>query len=73
MFEQEGEGSVDRFGIDAVVVVQDEHEIVRDGGDFIDQGRQNRFDRRLLRGLEIGKHPGANLRRNRLHSRDYVR
>ena len=53
VLEQKGEGSVNRFGINHVVVVKDEDEIVRDSGDFIEQGRQNRFGRRLgLRSLE---------------------
>ena len=37
MLEQKGEGLVDRFGVNHVVVVKDEDEIVRDGGDFIEQ------------------------------------
>ena len=52
VLEQKGEGIVNRFGIDHVVVVKDEDEIVRDGGDFVEQGRQNRFGGRRLRGLE---------------------
>ena len=55
VLEQKGEGMVNRFGINHVVVVQDEDEIVRDGGDFIEQGRQNRFGWRWLRRLE--QHP----------------
>ena len=57
MLEQKGEGFVNRFGINDVVVVKDEDEIVRDGGDFIEQGCQNRFDWRWLRGLENTQHP----------------
>ena len=57
VLEQKGEGLVNRFGINQVVVVQDEDEIVRDGGDFIEQGRQNRFGWRWLRGLEHSQHP----------------
>ena len=44
VFEQKGKGLINRFGINRVVVIQDEDEIVRDGGDFIEQGCQNRFD-----------------------------
>jgi len=44
VLEQKGEGMVNRFGINHVVVVKNEDEIVRDGGDFIEQGCQNRFD-----------------------------
>ena len=39
-------------GIDDVVVVEDEDEIVLDGGDLVEQGRQDRFGRRRLRGSE---------------------
>ena len=48
VFQQKGEGIVDRFGLNHVVVVEDEEEIVRDGGDLIEQDRQNRFHRRRL-------------------------
>ena len=37
VLEQKGDGMVNRFGIDFVVIVQDEHEIVREGGDFIEE------------------------------------
>ena len=72
VLEQKGEGIVNRFGINHVVVVQDEDEIVRDGGDFIEQGRQNRFGWRWLGGLEHSQHPFSNIRRNRLQSSDEV-
>ena len=62
VLEQKGEGFVNRFGINHMVVVQDEDEIVRDGGDFIEQGCQNRFDWRWLRGLEHSQHPCSNIR-----------
>ena len=78
--EQKGEGLVNRCGINQVVVVQDEDKIVRDGGDFIEQGRQQRFGGRRLRGLKRPQHPCAKIRRNpfgfaqgkRLQSRDEV-
>ena len=72
VLEQKGEGFVNRFGIDHMIVVQDKDEIVRDGGDFIEQGCQNRFDWRWLRGLEHANTPSPILRRNRLQSRDEV-
>ena len=72
VLEQKGEGIVNRFGINHVVVVKDEDEIVRDGGDFIEQGRQNRFGWRWLRGLEHTQHPCSNIRRNRLQRSDEV-
>ena len=37
VLKQKGQGIVNRFGIKHVVVVKDEDEIVRDGGDFIEQ------------------------------------
>jgi hypothetical protein len=57
VLEQEGEGIVDRSGIDNVVVVEDEDEIVRDGVDLVEQGRQGRFDRRRLGGSERANTP----------------
>ena len=72
VFEQKGEGFVNRFGINQMVVVQDKDEIVREGGDFIEQGCQNRFGWRRLRGLEHSQHPFSNIRCNRLQSRDEV-
>ena len=39
--EQKRDGGVDRFGIDDVVVVEENDEIVRDGRDVIQQRRQN--------------------------------
>ena len=59
---------VNRFGIKYVVVVKDEGKMVRDGGDFIQQGRQNRFGWRWLRGLQQTQHTFANMRRNRFDS-----
>ena len=50
VLEQKGDGFVDRcrpayrFGIDHVVIVDDQGEIIRDGGNFIDQDGQDRFD-----------------------------
>ena len=72
MLEQEGENVVDQFGVDHVVVVQDEDEITWEGGNFIEQGRQNRFDGWRLRGLEHTQHPCSNIWRNRLQRRDEV-
>ncbi len=46
--------------------------MVRDGGDFIEQGCQNRFDWRWLRGLEHSQHPFSNIRCNRLQRSDEV-
>src|SRR5450756_2378694 len=72
VLEEKGEGIVNRFGINRMVVIKDEDEIVRDSGDFIEQGCQNRFDGWRLRGLEHTQHPFSNIRHNRLQSRDEV-
>ena len=66
MFDEIGEGLVNWSGINQVVVVQDEDERVRERGDLIEQGRQDRFGWRWLRGLEDTQHPFPNGRRNRL-------
>ena len=73
VLEQKGEGIVNRFGINHVVVVKDEDEVIRDGGDFIEQGCQNRFGGWRLRGLEHTQYPCSNhSQRNRLQSSDEV-
>ncbi len=72
VLDQKGEGIVDRFGIDDVVVVEDENEIVRDGGALVEQGRQGRFGWRRLRGPERTQHAFSNIRRDRLQSGDEV-
>ena len=51
VLEQKGEGIVNRFGINHMVVVQDKDEIVRDGGDFIEQGCQNRLRWAVAEGI----------------------
>jgi hypothetical protein len=72
VLDQKGEGIVNRFGIDDVVVVQDEDEIVRDGGDLVEQDRQNRLGWWWLGRLEHAQHPLSNVRGNRLQSSDEV-
>ena len=52
MLEQEGKGIVNGLASITLVVIQDEDESLRDGGDFIEQGCQHRFGWRWLRGLE---------------------
>jgi hypothetical protein len=44
-----------------VVVVKDDDEIIRDGGDLIEQGCQDRFGGRRLRGLENPQHPASKI------------
>jgi hypothetical protein len=38
VLEQKGENIVNRFGINHVVVVKDEDEMIWEGGNFIEQG-----------------------------------
>ena len=66
VLDEIGEGHVNRFGINHVVVVKDEDEIVRERGDLIEQGRQDRFGWWWLRGLKRTQHPFPNSGRNRL-------
>ena len=73
MLEQKGEGVVDGFGVDEVVVIEHQDEAVRDGGDLIEQGRQNRLDGGRLRGLERGRRPRPDVGRDGLQRRDEVR
>ena len=61
VFQQKGKGIVNRPGVNNVVVVKDKHEIIWDGGDFIEQSRQNGFGWRRLRGLEHTQHAFANM------------
>ena len=64
--EQKGEGLVHRGRVDNVVVVQDEDEGLRDGGDLVEQSCQERIRRRWLGGLERSQCPCANTRGDRL-------
>ena len=59
VLDQKGEGVVNRLGLNQVVVVEDEDEAFREGGDLVDQGRQKRFGWRRLRGMERSQHTGA--------------
>src|SRR5436190_2123538 len=63
---------VNQFGIENVVVVKDKDEMVRERGDLIEQGRQNRFGWRWLRGLEHTQHPFSNSGRNHPYSSNQV-
>ncbi len=73
VFEQKGEGLVNRLGLKHVVVVKDEDEMIFYGGQVIEQGRQHRFGWRWLRGVEHPQHPFSNRGRNRLQRSDEVR
>lgn len=48
VLDEIGEGLVNRLGIKYVVVVQDEDELVGDGAQIIDQGREHCFGWRGL-------------------------
>ena len=72
VLEKKGEGVVDWFGINYVVIVKDEDEILEEGSDLIYQGCQNRFGWWWLRGLEYAQHSCAKIRRNRLQSSDQI-
>jgi hypothetical protein len=72
VLEQEGEGIVNGSGIDEVVVVEDDNEIVRDGVNFVEQGCQDSFGRRWLGGLERAQHPFSDIRRDRPQGGDEV-
>ena len=48
--DQEGQRIVHRPGVEDVVVVEDEHDVARDGGEVVEQGREYRFEWRRLRG-----------------------
>ena len=52
MFEQKGESVIDRSGLDYMIIVENQDKIIRDGGDLVEQGRQNCFGRRRLGRLE---------------------
>ena len=43
VLEQKGEGFVNWFGIDYVVVVENDDEMIRKSGNFVEQGGQDRF------------------------------
>ncbi len=44
MFDQRGEGIVNRFRIREMIVIQNEDKTIRDGSNLIEQGCQDRFD-----------------------------
>ncbi len=43
VLEQEGESLVDRSGLHYVIVIQDDYEALREGGDLVEQAGQDRF------------------------------
>ena len=46
--------------------------MIRDGGNFVEQGCQKQLGWRRLRGMERSQHPCTNIYRNCLQSRDEV-
>src|SRR4051794_4691106 len=72
MLEQESDGSVNRFGVDNVVVVDNKDEILAGGSDFIEQSYENGFRWRWLRGLEYTQQRFGDTGRDRTHSSDEV-
>ena len=55
-----------------MVVIQDEQEIVRDGGDFIEQGHEDRFGWWWLRGSEQTQNTFSNVWGDGLQSGEEV-
>src|SRR5262249_3196628 len=72
MLEQKGESVVYRFGINYVVVVEDDYKIVPDFGDFVEQRCQNRFRGRRLGRFERAQQAFTNIRCDCLQSSDKV-
>ena len=62
MFQKEGHGFVDRPRVNAVVVVQHQHDVRRQGGELVDERCQRRLDRWRLGRPERGEHALAHAR-----------
>ena len=52
MLEQKGERAVDRRSVDQMIVVEHEHKVIGQGGEIIEQGREDRFQGRQLGSVE---------------------
>ena len=72
VFDEEGQGLIDRSGIERMVVIEHEDERIRDGGDVVEQGCQQRVAGRWLRRLQRSQRPCADTRRNGLQGSDEV-
>src|SRR5674476_1332244 len=72
MLQQKRESFVHRFGVDDMVVVEDEDETVWESRDLVEQSRQHRFGRWRLGRLEHTQHPLPDIRGNRPQSGDDV-
>ncbi len=65
MFQDESQGFVDLYGLDHVVVVENQDEVLPECSDIVDQRGQHGFDRRWLRSLahRLDRLPDAGLNR----------
>ncbi|HZK48328.1 MAG TPA: hypothetical protein VFD74_01840, partial [Thermoleophilia bacterium] len=68
MLQQKRESLVHWFGVDDMVVVEDEDDTVRERADLVEQSRQHRFGRWRLGRVEHAQHPCPNISRNRPQS-----
>ena len=55
-----------------MVVIEDENEIIRDSGDLVEQGGQDRLGWQRLRRLQEALHPGPQVGLDGLQSSDEV-
>ena len=72
MIDQEADGAVDGLGIDCVVVIEDEGKPVLNCTDFVNQGPQQRLNRRRLTRMQQCNGVLANPGLHRLQCRDEV-
>ena len=72
VIEQERDPLVHLWGLDHVVVVEHQQQAAASGGELVEQGRQDRLDRRSLRGLEEGELVGTDARLHGLQSGDHI-
>ena len=73
VIDQKRESVVHRLRIDHVIIVQDEDETIRDGGHFVEQGRQHHLGGRGLRGMEDSRQFRSDTRCDPLQRRDEIR
>ena len=72
VIDQKGDGVVNPLVVHQIIIIEYEDQIVREEVDFIEQRRENRFDRWQGRGSEYLHHPLSNLRRNCLQCSNEV-
>ena len=73
VLEQERHPVLDLAGVDDVVVVEHEHDVVRDRAELVDQRGEDRLDRRRLRHPEERQRARTDPGRHRAQRRDQVR